>query len=103
MKKFSCLFIVGLALTSLQVLAQATFPTELVNFKAYPENPIFTGTNLETWDKQIRERGFILKEGPKYHLWFTGYSPASTTKFLGYATSKDGIHFERFYSRKDCC
>jgi predicted GH43/DUF377 family glycosyl hydrolase len=29
-------------------------------------------------------------------LWFTGYSPASTTKFLGYATSKDGIHFERF-------
>jgi predicted GH43/DUF377 family glycosyl hydrolase len=77
-------------------LAQNAFPSELVNFEAYAENPIFTGTNLESWDKQIRERGFILKEGPNYHLWFTGYSPASTTKFLGYATSKDGIHWQRF-------
>ena len=97
MKKLSvflCLLVVGFS--SQKILAQNTFPSVLVNFKAYPENPIFTGTNLDTWDKQIRERGFILKEGPNYHLWFTGYSPASPTKFLGYATSKDGIHWERF-------
>jgi predicted GH43/DUF377 family glycosyl hydrolase len=99
MKKLGIIygFILGvLAINASGVLAQNTFPSELVNFKEYPGNPIFTGTNLDTWDKQIRERGFILKEGPNYHLWFTGYSPASTTKFLGYATSKDGIHFERF-------
>ena len=86
----------GLAINAPRVLAQNTFPSKLVNFKAYPENPIFTGTNVDTWDNQIRERGFILKEGPNYHLWFTGYSPASPTKFLGYATSKDGIHWDRF-------
>ena len=86
----------GLAINAPRVLAQNTFPSKLVNFKAYPENPIFTGKNVDTWDNQIRERGFILKEGPNYHLWFTGYSPASTTKFLGYATSKDGIHWDRF-------
>ena len=99
MKKLGIIygFILGvLAINAPRVLAQNTFPSELVNFKAYAENPVFTGTNLDTWDKQIRERGFILKEGPNYHLWFTGYSPASPTKFLGYATSKDGIHFERF-------
>jgi len=90
------LLIVGLSLTKPLVLAQATFPSELVNFKAYSANPVFTGTNLETWDKQIRERGFILKEGSNYHLWFTGYSPASPIKFLGYATSKDGLQWERF-------
>jgi predicted GH43/DUF377 family glycosyl hydrolase len=99
MKKLGIIygFILGvLAINASVVLAQNTFPSELVNFKEYPGNPIFTGTNLDTWDKQIRERGFILKEGPNYHLWFTGYSPDSPTKFLGYATSKDGIHFERF-------
>jgi predicted GH43/DUF377 family glycosyl hydrolase len=86
----------GLAVNTPEVLAQNAFPSELVNFKAYAENPVFTGTNLETWDKQIRERGYMLKEGPNYHLWFTGYSPDSPTKFLGYATSKDGIHWDRF-------
>jgi predicted GH43/DUF377 family glycosyl hydrolase len=99
MKKLGIIygFILGvLAINAPGVLAQNTFPTELVNFKEYPGNPIFTGTNLDTWDKQIRERGFILKEGPNYHLWFTGYSPDSPTKFLGYATSKDGIHWDRF-------
>ena len=99
MKKLGIIygFILGvLAINAPGVLAQNTFPTELVNFKEYPGNPIFTGTNVDTWDKQIRERGFILKEGPNYHVWFTGYSPASPTKFLGYATSKDGIHWERF-------
>lgn len=93
---FFCLLFVCFVLTSPLVSAQFAFPSELVNFKAYAENPIFTGSNLETWDKQIRERGFILKEGPNFHLWFTGYSPASPTKFLGYATSKDGIYWERF-------
>jgi predicted GH43/DUF377 family glycosyl hydrolase len=99
MKKLGIIygFILGvLAINASGVLAQNTFPSELVNFKEYPGNPIFTGTNLDTWDKQIRERGFILKEGPNYHLWFTGYSPDSPTKFLGYATSKDGIRWKRF-------
>jgi len=90
-------FILGfLAMNAPGVLGQKAFPSELVNFKEYPGNPIFTGTNVDTWDKQIRERGFILKEGPNYHVWFTGYSPASPTKFLGYATSKDGILWKRF-------
>ena len=90
------IFFCGLTYFGPITLAQNVFPDELVNFKAYDENPIFTGTNAETWDKQIRERGFVLKEGSNYHLWFTGYSPASPTKFLGYATSKDGIHWKRF-------
>ena len=99
MKKLGIIygFLLGVfAFSAPGILAQNMFHAELVNFKEYSENPIFTGTNLDTWDKQMRERGFILKEGPNYHLWFTGYSPASPTKFLGYATSKDGIHWKRF-------
>ena len=59
MKKLGIIygFILGvLAINAPGVLAQNNFPSELVNFKEYPGNPIFTGTNLDTWDKQIRER-----------------------------------------------
>ena len=75
------------------------FPSELVAFSSYASNPIFTGDGPNAWDKQIRERGYILKEKDVYHLWYTGYSPASPTKFLGYATSKDGINWKRFQDK----
>ena len=71
-------------------------PTELVQFLRYEKNPIFSGSGSETWDKQIRERGFILKENDTYHLWYTGYSSKDITKFLGYATSTDGINWKRY-------
>lgn len=76
-------------------LETAKFPAELVQFKAIVETPIFTGTGQDTWDKQIRERGFIRKEGGLYHLWYTGYSPASPITLLGYASSKDGLVWQR--------
>ena len=38
------------------------FPPEMVNFKPYENNPVFSGTGSGTWDNQIRERGYILKE-----------------------------------------
>ena len=73
----------------------APFPSELVNFQAITENPIYTGSTKGSWDEQIRERGFILKESDGYHMWYTGYRDSD--KFsLGYATSKDGINWERF-------
>jgi predicted GH43/DUF377 family glycosyl hydrolase len=71
------------------------FPKQLVSFAPYSSNPIFTGTGEDTWDKQIRERGYIIREDNKYHLWYTGYSPKDVTKFLGYATSDDGINWTR--------
>ncbi|HVJ83071.1 MAG TPA: glycosylase, partial [Planctomycetia bacterium] len=43
------------------------------------------------WDAAIRERGWILKEGDRYLLWYTGYDGAKTSrKRLGLATSPDG-------------
>lgn len=72
------------------------FPSELVDFKPISENPIFTGTGTETWDQNIRERGFILKEGDTYHMWYTGFKTERETLSLGYATSMDGLNWERF-------
>jgi sucrose-6-phosphate hydrolase SacC (GH32 family) len=73
------------------------FPRELTDWVPYEKNPIFAGTGGETWDREIRERGFILREGDTWKLWYTGYdSRKSETKFLGYATSPDGIRWTRY-------
>ncbi len=73
------------------------FPAELVDFVPYEHNPVFTGTGTDTWDRAIRERGYILKEGNTYKMWYTGYDGNdSSPKYLGYATSGDGIHWERY-------
>lgn len=76
--------------------ADGHFPRELVDFQPFEGNPVFAGTGADTWDRSIRERGFILRDSQGYRLWYTGYSGARTDpKFLGLATSPDGIHWSR--------
>jgi len=75
------------------------FPKELVSFEPYKGNPVFAGTaDSTTWDEKIRERGFILKEDSTYYMWYTGYknSTGNQIKYLGLATSPDGISWKRF-------
>lgn len=71
------------------------FAKAMVEFNPYKNNPVFAGTDSTQWDKNIRERGYILKEDSQYHLWYTGYTDTSDIKFLGYATSSDGISWIR--------
>jgi beta-1,2-mannobiose phosphorylase / 1,2-beta-oligomannan phosphorylase len=78
-------------------LAAGDFPPELVDFVPYSGNPVFAGTGKDTWDRNIRERGYILREGDAYHLWYTGYNEdRSDLRLLGYATSPDGITWTRW-------
>lgn len=76
--------------------AEEEFPKELVSFMPYEGNPVFSGTGRDTWDRKIRERGYILREGDTYHLWYTGYRDSNDEKHLGYATSPDGLHWTRY-------
>lgn len=78
----------------------APFPGEIIDFEAYESNPIFKGTDTTTWDRKIRERGFILREEDGYHMWYTGYSKGGSddTLALGYATSIDGLAWVRYDS-----
>lgn len=73
------------------------FPPEIVEFEPYIGNPVFSGTGTDTWDKNIRERGYILLEDGVYKMWYTGYNgELSKQKYLGYATSNDGINWKRY-------
>ena len=67
------------------------------SWKPIAENPVFTGTGATTWDRKIRERGYILVgDDGTYHLWYTGYDDdRPATMSLGHATSPDGIHWTR--------
>ena len=74
-----------------------SFPNELVHFAPYKNNPVFAGSGDNKWDKNIRERGFILKGNDQYYLWYTGYNDNfNEYRYLGLATSKDGINWKRF-------
>lgn len=76
---------------------KAEFADEMVAFVPYDSNPVFKATGVNTWDQKIRERGYILYEDGVYKMWYTGYNgPDSVTKYLGYATSKDGIKWDRY-------
>lgn len=73
------------------------FPPAVAAFTAYSDGPLFSGTDSSTWDKHIRERGFILYDEGIYKMWYTGYNPdSSAVKSLGYAISVDGIKWERY-------
>ena len=71
--------------------ADEEFPAEVVDFAPYEGNPVFAGSGEDTWDRTIRERGYILREGDTYHLWYTGYNHNKSdanyrrTMSLGYA------------------
>ena len=75
---------------------QDEFPDELVHFTPYKENPVFEATHSSTWDSEIRERGWILRENREWYLWYTGYTHIDGTKYLGLATSRDGIAWKRY-------
>jgi hypothetical protein len=76
--------------------ADAKFPPELVKFVPHRINPVFTA-EPGRWDARIRERGWILREGDTWKLWYTGYDGTPDgTRLLGYATSPDGIQWKRW-------
>jgi predicted GH43/DUF377 family glycosyl hydrolase len=68
----------------------------MTEFIPHVSTQVFSASGQETWDKQIRERGYILHEDSLYKMWYTGYNGHDTViKHLGYATSLDGIHWKR--------
>ncbi|MCH2200780.1 MAG: glycosylase [Fuerstiella sp.] len=67
------------------------------DWKGDGANPLFTGRQNK-WDAHIRERGWVMKDGDTWKLWYTGYRKTKepVTMKLGYATSTDGITWKRW-------
>ncbi|HIQ22728.1 MAG TPA: hypothetical protein EYH34_16005, partial [Planctomycetes bacterium] len=89
--------ILAAAFLSATQAGDALFPSQLVTFEPYPQNPVFRARGPGYWDVHIRERGWILKEDTTYRMWFTGYGSGRNARhMLGYATSTDGLRWSRF-------
>ena len=72
------------------------FPNELTKFQAVPHNPLFQGAGPKAWDAKIRERGWIMRDGDQWRLWYTGYDETENAQMkLGLATSRDGVNWVR--------
>lgn len=85
-----------LSQTVVAALADDEFPAELTQFTPDEHNPVFTAAGEGHWDVKIRERGWILHEGDQWKMWYTGYDGTRPgRKMLGYATSTDGIRWQR--------
>jgi beta-1,2-mannobiose phosphorylase / 1,2-beta-oligomannan phosphorylase len=85
------------AIAQVAAAKSAEFPRALVDFVPGPHNPVFQAEGPGHWDVKLRERGWILKEGDTYHLWFTAdNNTRDATRMLGYATSPDGLHWTRY-------
>ncbi len=93
---FVTILVIACNLSPKTALEGVDFPVELTQFVTYKNNPLFTGTGIGTWDKEIRERGYILKEDSGYYLWYTGYTLIDSIKYLGYATSSDGLTWIKY-------
>lgn len=89
----TCLVLLSAALLK----ADEEFPVELTRFSPYPQNPVFVAAGAGHWDARIRERGWILRDGDQWKMWYTGYDGTRAgKKMLGYATSNDGLTWLRF-------
>lgn len=89
-------FICATTARAIETLRGPEFPDELVNFEPATNGVIFAGTGKDTWDKKIRERSHIRREGKTWRLWYNGYNDDRTpTHFLGHATSTDGWQWQR--------
>lgn len=75
---------------------QIQVPAILTKWTGVAVNPVFTGRPGQ-WDALIRERGWIMRDGDLWRLWYTGYDPEQQPRInrLGYATSSDGIYWRR--------
>jgi hypothetical protein len=79
---------------------EPVFPGELVEFGPASRDPLFAGGGPQAWDRDLRERGWIMRDGGCWHLWYTGSNPdlphaKSPVRRLGYATSGDGLNWSR--------
>lgn len=65
-------------------------------WNSHPE-PVLKVGHLGSWEDYSLDTPAVIKDGSTYKMWYSGYSRAEPDiyKNIGYATSPDGINWER--------
>ena len=67
-----------------------------IHWTRYSGNPVFKGS-FGSWDQGYVAVPVVLQDGNKLHMWYLG-GPGPDGGKIGYATSQDGIHWDRYPS-----
>ena len=85
------------------VAAQITNPTRIyyatsnngINWTIGPSAAISPSTNPNAWDSQTVYGPSVVRNGSSFGLWYTGLNQSGTTPQIGYATSSDGVNWNK--------
>jgi predicted GH43/DUF377 family glycosyl hydrolase len=75
-----------------------------VSWTRYPQNPVLTEGTGGEWDRGSANEAWVIYEDGLFKMWYSGETLTSTnpsiaqiaTYQIGYATSKDGIHWTKY-------
>ncbi|MBN1581416.1 MAG: serine hydrolase [Anaerolineae bacterium] len=68
----------------------------------HPANPIVVPGEAGEWDDAVISEAKVIYDGKTYHMWYAGRwrhpEGLKTPMDLGYATSSDGVHWEKYHA-----
>ena len=78
-------------------IGYATSP-DGISWTKHPSNPVFK--NGSGWESNLVWSPTVIFDGTQFHMWYSGYGadPIGDRPFIGYATSTDGVNWQRHAS-----
>ena len=67
-----------------------------INWTPTSSNPVLSPGNYGSWDSHHVSPGAVIKEGGVYKMYYCGFSNENNSWHVGYATSLDGISWEKY-------
>jgi hypothetical protein len=70
--------------------------TDGLNWTSTSSNPVISPGNYNSWDSKHVSAGAVIKENGIYKMYYCGFSDSYDNWHVGYATSLDGINWEKY-------
>jgi hypothetical protein len=77
-------------------VGHATSPDGIVWTKDTLNNPVLTKGSVGSWDSDYIFSPSVLYDGTIFHMWYTAARPTNANIRIGYATSLDGVIWEKY-------
>jgi predicted GH43/DUF377 family glycosyl hydrolase len=72
--------------------------TDGIIWEKYAGNPVLQGAP-GNWDQANNQNGRVIHTGNLYEMWYNGNAGGANNFQIGYATSLDGINWEKFENK----
>jgi len=67
-----------------------------IDWVKHPDNPILKIGESGDWDDQYIREPVVLYDGSTWKMWYEGVNKSTGTHQIGYATSEDGVSWEKY-------